>query len=241
MDVDTVYDLTGGRYMPINSAGRGTCGQTVFCITTPSPPSADVPDVAAVKVPREMRRLKLVQEIPVLKRIRCYTTASENRKHFTHILEYDPVTPGQGYKWLAVSAIHGFSLNQLLCTVQQSRLSTPPAKELFVPRVSVLHVAEQLINAVEWLHERVKVAHGDLWDADVMLQLSRNTNGLSIPDVVIIDFDNACLDPKSSSCGGDRAYTYGVINALARKAPEGSYEETEFFFDDKKGWDDCLE
>jgi hypothetical protein len=163
------------------------------------------------------------------------------RRHFQRIHARDPIVFSEGSRWLSMSAIYGFSLNQLLCTIQESQRSPAPDSSNCVPTVLVLHIAQQLTQAVSWLHSLASIAHGDIWDAKVMLCISHTSTEFSLPDVVLIALDNAHLDPEPKSFGGDHAATYGVIHNLGRETPECTGDDHAFFLDNKEGWDDFLE
>jgi hypothetical protein len=111
-------------------------------IASPSRSRANIPQLVVVKIPREMRREKLAKEIQTLQLICDLAPTPDISRQFPHVLVFDPVIPKEGSRWLSMCAIHGFSLDQLLATVQKSEFFSLRGEEKTVPRVLVLHIAK---------------------------------------------------------------------------------------------------
>jgi hypothetical protein len=128
MTDDIVYETTNGKYTTISPAGSGTCGILPLCIATPSPPSNMLEtapqnplQLVVLKIPQATRRQRLGTEIRAVERIHSFSSSSSDiLQHFPALLDFNPVIPTEGSKWAALSPIHGFSLNQLLATIQQN-------------------------------------------------------------------------------------------------------------------------
>jgi serine/threonine protein kinase len=119
-----------------------------------------------------------------------------------------------------MSAIHGFSLDQLLATVQKAEFFALRGEEKTVPRVLVLHIAKQMTSAVEWLHNAIQIAHRDTLDANVILSVSSSSSeaAFEMPTVVLIDFDNAAFQPTEVQKSDGCAFVYELLYSLGSKA-----------------------
>jgi serine/threonine protein kinase len=244
-----VSAMTDGKYIPIRTAGAGSCGTVVFCVAAPSPSHilrASTPPELVVKVPREMRRPNLAAEVQIMQRIHTTTTTSPSMaQHFPRLLAADPETNAEGACWLALAAIRGFSLSQLLCCIQNGQFFSECATPA-IPRVLILHIAKELVKAVQWMHDSAQIAHHDIYDANVMLHVgttSRGEEGFTMPTVVLIDFDNASFGPCEVVKAYDRAFVYEFlyVSGNAERVLNASASPHISRPGDERWWEEFLE
>ncbi|EUC51025.1 hypothetical protein COCMIDRAFT_80236 [Bipolaris oryzae ATCC 44560] len=101
----------------------------------------------------------------------------------------------------------------------------------------MLHITQQLVQTVAWLHTIANIAHGDIFSGNIMLDMSRcnfSTNPVILLSLVLIDFDGAILAPDDILRATDRSSVYeflfslGEIGGLFNHATT-SQDETGFW------------
>jgi serine/threonine protein kinase len=171
-----------------------------------------------------MCRDSIAAEIIALRHIHSTLAVDTNRnvaKHLPTLVEADLIEVG-GSRWLAVNPIRGFNLERLRVAVTHivqpssgaSATRTLPFPA--IPEVLLLHIAKQLTEVVEWLHDVANISHNDVFGGNVMLNMSASNkeSGFTMPTVVLIDFDRATLHPNDREKGIDRSFVYELIHLL---------------------------
>ncbi|KAJ5023451.1 hypothetical protein PSV08DRAFT_364070 [Bipolaris maydis] len=225
--IHTASDFAKKKYLIINEAGQGNCGKVLFCVSAPS--ASDESNnlrqstiVAAVKTTQNgSLGLGLAQEILILQRIHSLITGSWVERHLPVLIDFDLPAAGPGSYWLATNAIQGFNLVQLIkalilpvpvCGTENS-LSQNTAPPPALPPTLMLHITQQLVQTVAWLHTTAKIAHNDIFSGNIMLDISRcnfSSNPVILPSLG--SSDTLCAIDRSSMY--EFLYSLGEISGL---------------------------
>lgn len=77
----------------------------------------------------------------------------------------------------------------------------------------MLHITQQLVQTIAWLHTIANIAHGDIFSGNIMLDIS-HCNSPTNPSLVLIDFDGATLAPSDILCAKDCSSVYEFLFSL---------------------------
>ncbi|EOA84474.1 hypothetical protein ACJQWK_07951 [Exserohilum turcicum] len=213
------------EYVAVSRAGDGVCGKVTFCIRRPhaSNDASQRTTIVAVKMAEnEMRHANIAQEIQALQHIKdimADARYADMQKHILTLLDFDPPVPNQGSLWLTTNAVCGFNLEQLAHTITNTARSSSNDVEndaVISPTLHatlILHIAQQLVQTVEWLHMVADIAHQDIFTGNVMLDMSAGSAS-PLPTVVVIDFDCAVSHPSLEQRGADRSFIYELLHSL---------------------------
>lgn len=219
------------KYLIINEAGQGNCGKVLFCVSASSASnepkdSRQSTAVVAVKTAQiGSLGLGLAQEILALQRIQSLLTGSQVEQQLPALVNYNLPAAEPRSHWLAINAIQGFNLVQLIKALILSAPVCSPKNSLphnttstpTLPATLMLHITQQLVQTVAWLHTTANIAHGDIFSGNIMLDISRcsfSTNPVILPSLVLIDFDGATLAPNDILRAADRSSVYEFLFSL---------------------------
>ncbi|XP_014562323.1 hypothetical protein COCVIDRAFT_32764 [Bipolaris victoriae FI3] len=219
------------KYLIINEAGQGNCGKVLFCVSASSASnepkdSRQSTAVVAVKTAQiGSLGLGLAQEILALQRIQSLLTGSQVEQQLPALINYNLSAAEPRSHWLAINAIQGFNLVQLIKALILSAPVCSPKNSLphnttstpTLPATLILHITQQLVQTVAWLHTTANIAHGDIFSGNIMLDIFRcsfSTNPVILPSLVLIDFDGATLAPNDILRAADRSSVYEFLFSL---------------------------
>lgn len=188
--------------------------------STVEPSKPLMPQLYAVKLPKQGQFERCAAEVRLLERLRV---ESVNKGHvcsrFPQLLDSDKLNTHESTsdendgtddsksnkklscRWFVMTAIVGFQLSKL-------RTAAVITKKTF-PKELVAHIAIQLHETLAWLHNLdPPVLHRDLWQCNIMMDpSSQEIDGF--PNVVVVDFGSAVAtrDPKLHSWERGTLYT----------------------------------